>query len=313
MRIIMMRASGVGERDGARGRRRRRHACGASRSARSPASPRRWNGRRRRRCSTSRARAGRTRSGARSASSLKDEDDFASCRAEDRRHSRRGCGMSEPSCRYARYRRLHRLCRAVAARTALPSRRSRPWPCSPRSSLLGPRNIERHPPRGASRRWRRRRSASRNSTRCSMPISSAPSAPALGDGAERRRAAARGQDDTGGPEPIFGDEVHESGGKATARRSDCRRAGSAAATTAKRCADSRATLPARAAAPARAIAGMRRGRGSRVDARRMFRDAMRNAGEFLRLRQKRRRLRQRRIVLLIDVSGSMKERTQATI
>jgi len=43
----------------------------------------------------------------------------------------------------------------------------------------------------------------------------------------------------------------------------------------------------------------------------MFRDAMRNAGEFIRLRHRRRRLRQRRIVVLIDVSGSMKERTQA--
>src|ERR1700733_13152895 len=51
--------------------------------------------------------------------------------------------------------------------------------------------------------------------------------------------------------------------------------------------------------------------GPGTDARRMFRDAMRHAGEFVRLRQRRRRLRQRRIVVLIDVSGSMKERTQA--
>jgi uncharacterized protein with von Willebrand factor type A (vWA) domain len=43
----------------------------------------------------------------------------------------------------------------------------------------------------------------------------------------------------------------------------------------------------------------------------MVRDAMRNAGEFVRLRRRKRRLRQRRIVVLIDVSGSMKERTQA--
>ena len=42
----------------------------------------------------------------------------------------------------------------------------------------------------------------------------------------------------------------------------------------------------------------------------MLRDAMRN-GEFMRLRHRRRRLRERRIVLLIDISGSMKERTQA--
>jgi uncharacterized protein with von Willebrand factor type A (vWA) domain len=38
---------------------------------------------------------------------------------------------------------------------------------------------------------------------------------------------------------------------------------------------------------------------------------MRNAGEFVRVRRRKRRLRQRRIVVLIDVSGSMKERTQA--
>ena len=43
----------------------------------------------------------------------------------------------------------------------------------------------------------------------------------------------------------------------------------------------------------------------------MFRDAMRHAGEFIRLRRRKRDQRQRRIVLLIDVSGSMKERTQA--
>ena len=51
--------------------------------------------------------------------------------------------------------------------------------------------------------------------------------------------------------------------------------------------------------------------GPGTDARRMFRDAMRHAGEFIRLRRRKRDQRQRRIVLLIDVSGSMKERTQA--
>ena len=38
---------------------------------------------------------------------------------------------------------------------------------------------------------------------------------------------------------------------------------------------------------------------------------MRHAGEFVRLHRRKRRQRQRRVVLLIDVSGSMKERTQA--
>ncbi len=51
-------------------------------------------------------------------------------------------------------------------------------------------------------------------------------------------------------------------------------------------------------------------RGDRIDLRRMLRDAPRNDGEALRLLVSRRRTRQRRIVLLIDVSGSMKERTE---
>ncbi len=51
--------------------------------------------------------------------------------------------------------------------------------------------------------------------------------------------------------------------------------------------------------------------GAGTDARRMFRDAMRHAGEIIRLRHRKRRLRQRRVVVLIDVSGSMKERTQS--
>jgi uncharacterized protein with von Willebrand factor type A (vWA) domain len=38
---------------------------------------------------------------------------------------------------------------------------------------------------------------------------------------------------------------------------------------------------------------------------------VRHAGEFMRLRHRQRRSRQRRVVVLIDVSGSMEERTQA--
>ncbi len=119
----------------------------------------------------------------------------------------------------------------------------------------------------------------------------------------------RAADDTSGPEPIFGDEVHEAGGKATgAERLSARRFdGGDDGETLRRFARA---LPARA--PRRQGYRWHAARtGSRVDARRMFRDAMRHAGEFLRMRQKRRRQRQRRIVLLIDVSGSMKERTQA--
>jgi uncharacterized protein with von Willebrand factor type A (vWA) domain len=123
---------------------------------------------------------------------------------------------------------------------------------------------------------------------------------------ERPRAA---DDSIGGPEPLFGDETAQSGAKAaTAERLSARTflAGN----------DDETLRRFGRALPARAP--RRRGyrwqasrRGSRTDARRMYRDAMRNAGEFVRVRRRKRRLRQRRIVVLIDVSGSMKERTQA--
>jgi uncharacterized protein len=52
-------------------------------------------------------------------------------------------------------------------------------------------------------------------------------------------------------------------------------------------------------------------RGRAVDLRRTLRNAVRHDGEVLQLPRLRRRLRQRRVLLLIDVSGSMKERTEA--
>ena len=50
-------------------------------------------------------------------------------------------------------------------------------------------------------------------------------------------------------------------------------------------------------------------RGDRIDLRRALRQAARNDGEVLRLPRTRRRTRQRRIVCLIDVSGSMRDRS----
>jgi uncharacterized protein with von Willebrand factor type A (vWA) domain len=52
-------------------------------------------------------------------------------------------------------------------------------------------------------------------------------------------------------------------------------------------------------------------RGRALDLRRSLRNAVRHDGEVLHLPRLRRRLRQRRVLLLIDVSGSMKERTEA--
>jgi uncharacterized protein len=117
------------------------------------------------------------------------------------------------------------------------------------------------------------------------------------------------EDSAVGPEPEFGDETHESGAEATtAERLFARRfVGGEQSEQLRRFARA---LPRRVP--------LRRGyrwrsanAGPGTDTRRMFRDAMRQAGEFFRLRARRRRLRQRRIVVLIDVSGSMKERTQA--
>ena len=56
-----------------------------------------------------------------------------------------------------------------------------------------------------------------------------------------------------------------------------------------------------------------RGRGAAIDLRRTWREAARNDGEVLRLSRLRRRMRPRRVLLLIDVSGSMKGRTEANL
>lgn len=52
-------------------------------------------------------------------------------------------------------------------------------------------------------------------------------------------------------------------------------------------------------------------RGDAPDMRRALREAVRRDGEVLYLPQQRRKLRQRRILLLIDISGSMKERSDS--
>jgi uncharacterized protein len=52
-------------------------------------------------------------------------------------------------------------------------------------------------------------------------------------------------------------------------------------------------------------------RGRAFDLRRSLREAARNDGDMIRLPRLKRRLRQRKLLLLIDVSGSMKERTES--
>ncbi len=114
---------------------------------------------------------------------------------------------------------------------------------------------------------------------------------------------------TGGPEPIFGDDTLESGAEATAAEKLAARRFAVSDDDTVLRGFSRAA-PARL--PRRRGYRFRGARGGQAyDARRMFRDAMRHAGELINLRWRKRRSRQRRIVVLIDVSGSMKERTDA--
>ena len=71
----------------------------------------------------------------------------------------------------------------------------------------------------------------------------------------------------------------------------------------------RRELPARA--PMRRGFRFRRARaGARFDLRRSLRDAARHDGDVMALRRLKRRLRHRKFLLLIDVSGSMKQRTE---
>ena len=58
---------------------------------------------------------------------------------------------------------------------------------------------------------------------------------------------------------------------------------------------------------------MRSRRGPWADLRRTLRDSARNDGEVMKLSRLRRRQRPRKMLLLIDVSGSMKERTEENL
>ncbi|MEO1089798.1 MAG: VWA domain-containing protein [Pseudomonadota bacterium] len=65
--------------------------------------------------------------------------------------------------------------------------------------------------------------------------------------------------------------------------------------------------------PRRRSRRMVSGKGRLADPRRAFREMMRRDGEITRLPTRRRRSRQRRVLLLIDVSGSMKAATEGTL
>ena len=112
----------------------------------------------------------------------------------------------------------------------------------------------------------------------------------------------------GGAEPLVSDEVNEAGQDATAAEAlSVRRFGPASDHEVLR----RFARAAPAHLPRRpGYRRMRARRGEYFDTRRTLREAVRNDGDVMTLRRLKRRLRQRRILLLIDVSGSMKERTE---
>jgi uncharacterized protein len=126
---------------------------------------------------------------------------------------------------------------------------------------------------------------------------------------ERDETVRLQEDRPGGMEPLVSDEVNEAGQAATAAEAlSIRRFGAEG--------DAEALRRFARAAPARlprrpGHRRMRARRGPSFDTRRTLREAVRNDGDVMRLLRLKRRPRQRRVLLLIDVSGSMKERTEA--
>jgi uncharacterized protein len=131
-------------------------------------------------------------------------------------------------------------------------------------------------------------------------------APALAEGEDeetRVQDEQRGED-----EPPEADEVNETGEAATRAEALVeRRFGLGGAGDALRRLGREAgrRLPRR-----RSYRRMRGRRGAVVDLRRTLRDAARNDGEVIKLSRLKRRLRPRKLLLLIDVSGSMKTLTE---
>ncbi len=113
----------------------------------------------------------------------------------------------------------------------------------------------------------------------------------------------------GSAEPLLSDEVNEAGQDATALEAlSARHFGAASDAEVLR----RFARAAPAHLPRRpGHRRMRARRGDYFDTRRTLREAVRNDGDVMQLRRLKRRPRQRRVLLLIDVSGSMKERTEA--
>jgi uncharacterized protein len=67
------------------------------------------------------------------------------------------------------------------------------------------------------------------------------------------------------------------------------------------------------ALPRRRSRRFQRARGNRPDPRRAFRQMLKRDGEVIRLPTRVRRMRQRRVLILVDVSGSMKDGTEGAL
>ena len=119
------------------------------------------------------------------------------------------------------------------------------------------------------------------------------------------------EDRRGADEPLSADELNELGESATRAEALVeRRFGPSATGEALR----RLTREAGRRLPKRmSYRRVRARRGAVVDLRRTLRDATRNDGEIIKLSRLRRRMRPRKVLLLIDVSGSMKARTEENL
>ena len=135
-------------------------------------------------------------------------------------------------------------------------------------------------------------------------------APTLGESDDEDDVVRVKEERNGEDEPPLADESNESGDAATGAEVLVeRRLGGGDRDEALRqlAREAHSRLPRR-----RSYRRMRGRRGPTVDLRRTLRDAARNDGEVLKLSRLKRRTRPRKLLLLIDVSGSMKSRTEET-
>ncbi|MGD0565016.1 MAG: VWA domain-containing protein [Roseiarcus sp.] len=133
-------------------------------------------------------------------------------------------------------------------------------------------------------------------------------APAIGDADDDENVVRVQEEQRGDDEPPLADESNESGDAAARTEALVERRfglGDRDESLRRLAREAPTRLPRR-----RSYRRMRGRRGAVVDVRRTLREAARNDGEILKLSRLKRRTRPRKMLLLIDVSGSMKARTE---